>query len=168
MIILFCRKIDIICLFVWSWTLYSVVNMFCSFDRDKVTEPVFQRRSNHWELPSSYFEEKLFYYGKCNRWYDAALAIRQCVEAGDWKLFAGMTQHLGMEAEVGQGLVLYNIQEMSGYVIISCSCLIFCPRSCTLLRRAVPWWRWWHVPDVTCLALSWTRCWITRVTPDGT
>ena len=63
-------------------------------------------------LSKYYFEEKLFFFLKCNRWYDSGLAVRQCVEAGAWKLVTGLTQHLGLEAEVGAGLVLYNIEEI--------------------------------------------------------
>ena len=63
-------------------------------------------------LSKYYFEEKLFFFLKTNRWYDSGLAVRQCVEAGAWKLVTGLTQHLGLEAEVGAGLVLYNIEEI--------------------------------------------------------
>ena len=63
-------------------------------------------------LSKYYFEEKLFFFLKSNRWYDSGLAVRQCVEAGAWKLVTGLTQHLGLEAEVGAGLVLYNIEEI--------------------------------------------------------
>ena len=63
-------------------------------------------------LSKYYFEEKLFFFLKSNRWYDSGLAVTQCVEAGAWKLVTGLTQHLGLEAEVGAGLVLYNIEEI--------------------------------------------------------
>ena len=63
-------------------------------------------------LSKYYFEEKLFFFLKANRWYDSGLAVRQCVEAGAWKLATGLTQYLGLEAEVGAGLLLYNLEEM--------------------------------------------------------
>lgn len=59
-----------------------------------------------------YFEEKLLYFLKCNRWYDTGLAVRQCMEVGAWKLVAGMCQYLGLENDLGMGLVLYNVGGM--------------------------------------------------------
>ena len=41
-------------------------------------------------LSKYYFEEKLLYFLKTNRWYDASLGVRQSVESSSWKLITGI------------------------------------------------------------------------------
>ena len=59
-----------------------------------------------------YLEEKLLFFLRSNKWYDSCLAIRQCVEVGSWKLLSGVSLTLGLEAELGQALLLYNIDNI--------------------------------------------------------
>ena len=59
-----------------------------------------------------YLEEKLLFFLRSNKWYDSGLAIRQCVEVGSWKLLSGVSLTLGLEAELGQALLLYNIDNI--------------------------------------------------------
>ena len=58
-------------------------------------------------LSRDHFEDKILSFLRQNKWYDQTLAVNQAVETGQWKILNVLTQHIGLDFEVGESLVAY-------------------------------------------------------------
>jgi len=67
----------------------------------------FQQNLETTFLSRDHFEDKILSFLRQNKWYDQTLAVNQAVETGQWKILNVLTQHIGLDFEVGESLVAY-------------------------------------------------------------